>query len=93
MIWNLLISLGLILYKWEKWNARKDQIKINWKKTQTQKRRKFKNELVTKANRQKCKSCRKRDDQTHVEFAREKDVCLKSGSRLKKKLQLFNKLR
>ena len=51
------------------------------------------NELVTEDNRQKCKSCRKRDDQTHVEFACEKDVCLKSGSLLKKKLQLFNKLR
>jgi hypothetical protein len=37
--------------------------------------------------------CRKRDDQTHVEFSREKEVCLKSGSLLKKKLQLFNKLR
>ena len=40
------------------------------------------NELVTEDNRQKCKSCRKRDDQTHVEFAREQDGCLKSGSLL-----------
>jgi hypothetical protein len=41
-------------------------------------------ELVTEAYRQKCRSCRKRDDQTHVDFAREKELCLTSGSLLTK---------
>jgi hypothetical protein len=41
-------------------------------------------EMVTEAYRQKCRNCRKRDDQTHVDFAREKELCLTSGSLLTK---------
>jgi hypothetical protein len=36
-------------------------------------------ELVTEAYRQKCKSCRKRDDQIHVDFDREKELLFEKG--------------
>jgi hypothetical protein len=36
-------------------------------------------ELVTEAYRQKCRSCRKRDDQTHIDFDREKELLFEKG--------------
>jgi hypothetical protein len=36
-------------------------------------------ELVMEAYRQKCKSCRKRDDQIHVDFDREKELLFEKG--------------
>ena len=41
-------------------------------------------ELVTEAYRQKCRRCRKRDDRTHVDFDREKELLYKRGSLLPK---------
>ena len=34
---------------------------------------------MTEAYRQKCRSCRKRDDQTHVDFDREKERLFEKG--------------
>jgi hypothetical protein len=36
-------------------------------------------ELVTETYRQKCRSCRKRDDQTHIDFDREKELLFEKG--------------
>jgi hypothetical protein len=36
-------------------------------------------ELVTEAYLQKCKICRKRDDQIHVDFDREKELLFEKG--------------
>ena len=34
---------------------------------------------MTEAYRQKCRSCRKRDDQTHVDFDSEKELLFEKG--------------
>ena len=50
-------------------------------------------ELVTETYRQKCRSCRKRDDQTHVDFAREKELFFEKWLTCSEVTANFDKLR